>query len=58
MGKSTTAPDRDQIPALSSFSVELHPDTLAYINDPDALAHSLRGNGKSSTSITRMGQLL
>lgn len=30
---------------LQSFGVQLHPDTVAFVNDPEALAQALGGNG-------------
>jgi hypothetical protein len=37
-------PSRDQIPALDSFGVSLHPDTPGYVQDPEALANAIGGS--------------
>ena len=37
---------REDIPSLESLGVVLHPDTLKYVDDPQALADSLGGNGE------------
>jgi hypothetical protein len=46
MTKPRFAPDRDEVPTLSSLGVTLHEDTIKYVYDPVALADSLGGNGK------------
>ncbi|OCF32106.1 monosaccharide transporter [Kwoniella heveanensis BCC8398] len=43
--KSRHPPDRDSIPTLESFGLQLHPDTAMYAEDSQALANSLGGNG-------------
>ncbi|WWC88882.1 uncharacterized protein L201_003797 [Kwoniella dendrophila CBS 6074] len=45
MSKFQHAPSREEIPALESLGVQLHPDTITYINDPQALATALGGSG-------------
>ncbi|RSH92685.1 hypothetical protein EHS25_008130 [Saitozyma podzolica] len=45
MTKPRFAPDRDEVPTLSSLGVTLHEDTIKYVYDPVALADSLGGNG-------------
>lgn len=44
MMKVGHAPDPDAIPTLESLGVELHADTLRYVEDPEALANALGGN--------------
>jgi hypothetical protein len=44
MKKVGHAPDPDAIPTLASLGVELHPDTLHFVEDPSALADALGGN--------------
>nr|KIR44859.1 sugar transporter [Cryptococcus bacillisporus CA1280] len=41
----THAPDREHIPPLSNFDIDLHPDTVKYVQDSQALADSLGSNG-------------
>lgn len=41
----THAPDREHIPALSNFDIDLHPDTVKYVQDPQALADAIGSNG-------------
>ncbi|WWC61264.1 uncharacterized protein I303_103845 [Kwoniella dejecticola CBS 10117] len=41
----THAPDREHIPVLSSFGIELHPDTITYVEDSQALADAIGGKG-------------
>ncbi|OCF61357.1 monosaccharide transporter [Kwoniella mangroviensis CBS 10435] len=45
MSKSQHAPAREKIPTLESLGVELHPETVTYVNDPHALAKALGGSG-------------
>lgn len=40
------APDRDCIPDLDDLSIQLHPDTVKYVTDSQALADAIGGNGK------------
>lgn len=50
MGKfSSTAPDRNEAPALSALGVELHPDAMSLVADGKALADSFGGSGERST---------
>ncbi|KAM0746218.1 putative hexose transport-related protein [Meredithblackwellia eburnea MCA 4105] len=57
MSKSNSHPPaRDSIPTLESLNVDLHPDTVKYVNDPQALAdaiggHSLRDLVKSPIAL-------
>ncbi|BEI83932.1 hypothetical protein CcaverHIS002_0405360 [Cutaneotrichosporon cavernicola] len=44
MKKVGHAPDPDAIPTLAQLGVELHPDTLHFVEDPRALADALGGN--------------
>ncbi|WVQ91962.1 hypothetical protein IAS59_005770 [Cryptococcus gattii] len=41
----THAPDREHIPPLSNFDIDLHPDTVKYVQDSQALADSIGSNG-------------
>jgi hypothetical protein len=44
MGKSASAPTRDNIPELHTLGVTLHPDTMAYVANPQSLADAIGGN--------------
>ncbi|KIR43498.1 monosaccharide transporter [Cryptococcus deuterogattii 99/473] len=39
------APDRDCIPSLDDLGIQLHPDTVKYVTDSQALADAIGGNG-------------
>lgn len=39
------APDVDNIPTLESLGIELHPETLKYVENPTMLANAIGGNG-------------
>lgn len=54
MTKPRFAPDRDEVPSLSTLGVTLHEDTIKYVYDPVALADSLGGNGEGSPSHLRI----
>lgn len=43
--KNGHAPDPDNVPTLQSLGVQLDPDTLHYVENPEALANALGGNG-------------
>jgi len=45
--KRSHPPNRDAIPDLQSFGVTLDEETLYYVDNPEALANSLGGNGTS-----------
>lgn len=41
------APDRKSIQSVEDFGVNLHPETLAYVHDSEALERSFGGSGES-----------
>lgn len=44
--KRSHPPERDNIPTLESLGVALHPETVYYVENSEALANSLGGNGE------------
>jgi len=50
-GSRGHAPEPDNIPTLESLGVELHPDTLKYVENGEMLANAIGGNGESCTAV-------
>lgn len=51
MIKRNHPPERDNIPTLESLGVTLDPETAYYVENSEALANSLGGNGEVSPRL-------